>query len=175
MINSGAKNRLQVTAESKTHNSVTFTVDTDGTVTASGTATGGNAYIVLATVPSTSDLFDGTYVLSGCPAGGARDSTYALYAALSSYSKYDLGDGVELTQPQVSGNISIVAIVYSGYTADNLIFHPMISIAAERSISPDYEPYCPTLPELYQMILDLGGGSRAAAVQLAPAGEEEQR
>lgn len=51
----------------------------------------------------------------------------------------------------------------------------MVCKEAEWEISQTYVPYCPTMPELYQMILDLGGGSRAAAVQLAPAGEEEQR
>ena len=51
----------------------------------------------------------------------------------------------------------------------------MVCKEAEWEISQTYVPYCPTMAELYQMILDLGGGSRAAAVQLAPAGEEEQR
>ena len=174
MIDSGAKNRLQITADSKTHNDVTFTVNNDGTVTANGTASA-NAYIVLNAVASTSELFDGTYVLTGCPAGGVRDVSYALYAALSSYSKYDLGEGVELTAPQVSGNISFVAIVYSGFTADNLVFKQMVCKGTEKAITQEFEQYCPTLPELYQMILDLGGGSRAAAVQLTPTGEEEQR
>ena len=51
----------------------------------------------------------------------------------------------------------------------------MVCTKAEWDISQTYVSYCPTMPELYQMILDLGGGSRAAAVQLAPSGEEEQR
>ena len=172
MIDSGAKNRLQITAENKTHNDITFTVNNDGTVTANGTASA-NAYIVLNAVASTSELFDGTYVLTGCPAGGVRDVSYALYAALSSYSKYDLGEGVELTAPQVSGNISFVAIVYSGFTADNLVFKPMVCKGTEKAITPEFEPYCPTLPEIYQMILDLGGGNRSMSA--AHTEEEEQR
>ena len=173
MINSGAKNRLQVTAESKTHNGVTFTVNSDGTVTANGTASG-NAYIVIATALGTSDLFDGTYRLSGCPIGGGRE-TYSLYAASGSYTRYDDGESISLPPTGTTSNISFIIIVYSGKTVDNLVFSPMVSKGTERAITPEFEPYCPTLPEIYQMILDLGGGSRAAAVQLAPAGEEEQR
>lgn len=156
-INGGAKNRLKVTATSRTHNGITFTVNADGTVTANGTATA-NAYTILATVPSTSELFDGTYFLSGCPTGGIYTETYALYAALGSYTRYDLGEGVTLTSPGSTGNVSFVAIVYAGYTADNLIFRPMVCKTADYQISSEYEPYCPTMPDLYQMILALQNG-----------------
>ncbi len=163
-INSGAKNRLKLTAVSRTHNGITFTVGDDGTVTASGTATA-NAYIQLAAIPPDGGLFDGTYRLSGCPEGGSR-STYALYAAAGDYARYDYGQSVSLTPAALSGNINIIMMIYAGATVENVVFKPMICSSADWAISHDYVPYCPTMPELYQMILALqSGGVRAAAVQ----------
>jgi hypothetical protein len=64
-------------------------------------------------------------------------------------------------------------MIYAGYTADNVVFKPMICKAADYLVSPEYVPYCPTMPELYQMILDLGGGNRSMSA--APTEQEEQR
>jgi hypothetical protein len=88
------------------------------------------------------------------------------------------------TDKSVSVVIDSAAASLYVYASDNYnhssgdtvtVSNLMVCTKAEWDISQTYVPYCPTMPELYQMILDLGGGSRAAAVQLAPAGEEEQR
>ena len=161
IINSGAKNRLKLTAVSfsRTHNGITFTVGDDGTVTASGTATA-NAYIQVAAVPGDSELFDGSYRLCGCPTGGSRE-TYAQYMALSNYARYDYGESVGLIPTGLTGNVGLVIMVYAGATVENVVFKPMICKASDYLISPEYVPYCPTMAELYQMILDLGGGNRS--------------
>ena len=151
LINSGGKNRLNHSAVSQTRNGVTFTVNADGTVTANGTATA-NAYITIKSIASNDEIFDGTYILSGCPAGGVYQQNYALYSALGNYTKYDLGDGVILTPSGLTGNISFIIMIYSGYTADNLVFKPMICKNAYWEMSHEYEPYCPTLYELYQLV-----------------------
>ena len=172
MINSGAKNRLQITAASRTVNGITFTVNADGTVTASGTATA-NAYIQVASIPADGELFDGSYRLCGCPEGGSRQS-YAQYAALSSYARYDYGESVSLIPTEgLTGGINIIIMVYSGYTADNVVFKPMVCKSVDYLVSPEFAPYCPTLPELYQMILDLGGGNRSMIA--APTEEQEEQ
>lgn len=150
VINTGGKNRLQNSATSRTVNGVTFTVNADGTVSASGTATA-NAYIQIAAIPADGGLFDGTYRLSGCPEGGSR-STYALYAASGDYARYDYGQSISLTPAAVTGNIYIIVMIYSGATVDNIVFDPMICSGDEWTISHDYAPYCPTLPELYAMV-----------------------
>lgn len=163
-INSGAKNRLKLTASSRTHNGITFTVGDDGTVTASGTATA-NAYIQVASIPADGELFDGSYRLCGCPEGGSRQS-YAQYAALSSYARYDYGESVSLIPTEgLTGGVGIIIMIYSGYTADNVIFKPMVCKAVDYLMSPEHAPYCPTMPELYQMILALqsGGASLQSA------------
>ncbi|MBO6077245.1 MAG: hypothetical protein J6P66_00655 [Bacteroidaceae bacterium] len=150
MINDSGKNCLNPTATDRTHNGVSFTVNQDGTITANGTATA-NAYIVIATLPPDGGLFDGNYRLSGCPVGGSN-STYALYAAVGGYSRYDYGNSISLTPTGQSSNVSIVAIVYSGTTVTNLTFKPMICNKDYWSISQEYEPYCPTLAELYALV-----------------------
>lgn len=150
LINTGSKNRLLITASSRTHNGITFTVNSDGTVTANGTATA-NAYIQVASIPANSELFDGSYRLCGCPTGGSR-ATYAQYAALSNYARYDYGESVSLIPTGLTGNVGLVIMVYAGYTANNVIFKPMICKEADYLVSPEYAQYCPTLPELYALI-----------------------
>ncbi len=145
------KNHLRVTASDRTHNGITFTVNSDGTVTANGTATA-NAYIQVASIPADSSLFDGSYRLCGCPEGGSRQS-YAQYAALSSYARYDYGESVSLIPTEgLTGGVGIIIMIYAGYTADNVIFKPMVCKAVDYLVSPEFAPYCPTLPELYELV-----------------------
>lgn len=151
LMSVSGKNHLRVTASDRTYNGITFTVNADGTVTANGTATA-NAYIQVAAIPADSSLFDGSYRLCGCPAGGSRQS-YAQYAALSSYARYDYGESVSLIPTEgLTGNVGVIIMIYSGYTADNVIFKPMVCKAVDYLVSPEFAPYCPTLPELYALV-----------------------
>ena len=150
LLLNGGKNKLQITATDRVHNGITFTVNADGTVTANGTATA-NAYIQIAAVPAQGGLFDGAHMLSGSPPGGSRQS-YAMYAELSDYARYDYGSGVSLIPTELTGSINIIIMIYSGYTADNVIFKPMISTFADWNISTEFAPYCPTLAELYALV-----------------------
>ena len=145
------KNHLRVTGTGRTHNGITFTVNSDGTVTANGTATA-NAYIQVSAISTDSELFDGSYRLCGCPEGGSRQS-YAQYAALSSYARYDYGESVSLIPTEgLTGNVNFIIMIYAGYTADNVIFKPMICKEVDYLVSPEFAPYCPTLPELYAIV-----------------------
>ena len=122
-------------------NGVRFTINDDNTITVNReTASNEEAYVELCI--SGYDTFfadqycDGEHYLSGCPSGGS-DSTYKLYAAKSTYAKYDAGDGVLLTSTPIT-EISIVILVYNGYNAQNLVFKPMIR---HVSTNPTYQPY----------------------------------
>ena len=88
------------------------------------------------------------------------------------------------TDKSISVTLEAEAVNVYVYASDNYnhssgdtvtVSNLMICTKADWDVSQTYVPYCPTMAELYQMILDLGGGSRSAAVQLAPSGEEEQR
>ncbi len=135
------KNLLKNTAVSQTKNGVTFTVNEDGSVTANGTATA-NALLGLSDIKLTVGK---KYTLSGCPEGGSS-TTFKLYGLDTTNwtgAGSDYGNGDTFTI-RYSINQYRIAI-YTGYTADNLTFYPMLRYA---EISDDtYEPYKPSVEE----------------------------
>ena len=135
----GAVNMLPNTASSATVNGITFTVNDDGTVTANGTATAiAVLYIANGTWDSPKDI-----ILSGCPNGGSVD-TYALELAI--YAQYDTGNGLEKSGVTVYNTRIRIA---SGYTANNLVFKPMITVADMPNSDYDhYVPYAMTNQQL---------------------------
>ena len=152
----GAKNLLEVTANSQTLSGVTFTVnrDSDGNVinvTVNGTATANINFglISYANIDEFS-LWTGKHLrLSGCPSGGSN-STYALeiyYRDGREHWTRDFGDGVELNIP-VSGltYINPNIALKNGVAVNNLVFKPMLRLASD----PDdtYQPYAMTNREL---------------------------
>lgn len=129
-INIFGKNLLKNVASSSTSNGITFTVNEDGSVTVNGTATAG-AWL---NISGSFTLGKGTYILSGCPAGGAYSSTYVLSSTVAA----DYGNPKSFTLEEETSIVVNIGI-YSGYTANNLTFHPMIRLA---TIEDDaYEPY----------------------------------
>lgn len=128
----GGKNLLQNTAETTSTGGITFTVNSDGSITANGTATA-NAYLIIGAV----DLCAGvTYELNGCPSGGGG-STYRLYWQGIS-GNYDEGSGSTYT-PAQDETRNIRAVVYSGATVNNLTFYPMVRYSTYTDDS--FEPY----------------------------------
>lgn len=119
------ENLLVSTAVKETINGVDFVVYSDGTILVNGTATDSVYY----KVSSTMSLADGDYILSGCPEGGG--STFALYVNGDGIDNiFDYGSGAQLpTNASALRNCRIV--IYKGYTANNLIFHPRISRSSE--------------------------------------------
>lgn len=143
-ITACGKNVLMNTATSRTSNSVTYVKNADGTITANGTATGGNGRCDVLNVnnPSKSllDAFSGKKLV-GCPEGGGY-STYITQLVIDgTVICRDMGSGVlipDLSQYYGSSNLFIDVSVRTNYTAENLIFKPMISDAASYGA---YEPY----------------------------------
>lgn len=147
----GAKNLLPNNATSQTINGITFTVNSDGSVTANGTASGGNGYIVT----YRGLIKAGRYILSGCPSGGGsskyrisiRDggvtTAYTLIAE-------DIGDGSEFTIGSDISNVYVYFTVTSGNTVSNLVIYPMIRPASVKDDT--YVPYAMTNFELTPVI-----------------------
>ena len=162
------KNYLRNTAETDTVNGVTFTVGDDGSVTVNGTATADTFFILNRDVK----LKQGEYILSGCPAGGSS-STYVL--GLIGFS-YDSGAGKAISIPANDTARRVNIKIGSGYTAQDLVFRPMIRAA---SLSDDtYEPYTPTAEELYDMFSSSGASvspytSNPAALGTASPGSSD--
>ncbi len=129
------KNLLKPKARTETINGVTFVIGEDGSVTANGTATK-SAFLGLgsdlALVPG------GSYILSGCPEGGAFD-TYMLYLHYkeSGLDVYNRTGETKFTAKDEA--FSSVVVVYEGVTVSDLVFHPMIRLDSFEN--GDFETY----------------------------------
>lgn len=116
------------------YNGVTFTVNSDGSVNANGTASATcNA--------SSADIIGigGEVTLSGCPSGGSS-TTYQLWifdrTANATTAIVDTGNGS--TGTLIKDHVYTVRIrIQGGYTVDKT-FYPMLRISAD---SAEYEPY----------------------------------
>lgn len=154
IANAGAKNVSRAVFTSGTNNGVTFTANADGTVTANSTGTQSQN----ATLQSTTFLLKaGTYTFS-CAPNPQRDITYDSYLYDTDNSRTIARDnpndapGSTFTL-SVDTNVRINLRVNRSYTADNLVFSPMIRYAEITDAT--YQPYAPTNRELYEMILAL--------------------
>lgn len=121
---------------SYTTNGITFTVNSDGSVTVNGTATGSAFYKL-----NSLKLRKGSYFLSGCPSGGG-DSTYYLYVTTNlgvqpSFVKNDTGSGI-LCEADQEYSVTFYIHILSGYTANSLRFYPIFNYG---SSALPYEQY----------------------------------
>lgn len=156
LAHNGQKNLLVTTSTTTTVNGVTYTVNSDGTVTANGTATAASEF------PLTEGINSAEWagrILSGCPSGGSS-STYRIfeqvYGSPWSYLANDYGDGVTL--PTTTYNsIRFVLRVENGVTVSNLVFRPMIRDA--RIASDEFVPYPSNIHEKQYTITSNGYGN----------------
>ena len=144
----GAKNKLPNMGISETINNVTFTKNSDGTVTANGTASADITYYILPSGTVNDFNFKDGDILSGCPANGG-DNTYRLTALFSGNSNKwieDTGNGKILDTTENKPNVSVYIVIKNGVTVSNLVFKPMIRLATDTD--PTYQPYAQTNREL---------------------------
>ncbi|MCM1270145.1 MAG: hypothetical protein NC247_05900 [Ruminococcus flavefaciens] len=143
------KNLLKNTAVSKTQNGVTFTVNADGTVSVSGTATAG----VTLPIGQVKVEKDRTYALSGCPAGGSSltyrlDARYYKNGTITTIgSTLDIGEGTVVTSPDDADDNRLLIYIRIGDGTDGggQIFCPMLRYAEITDDS--YESYKPSVKE----------------------------
>lgn len=103
----------------RTANGVTFTVNSDGSVTVNGTATSDADFMLLrGPIQSYSE----SYFLSGCPTGGS-DTTY--YISESFTTSKDTGNGVVFNN--LPSDQAWRIVIKSGTTVNNLVFRPMLN------------------------------------------------
>lgn len=152
LIENGAVNLAENKGTTTTHRGITFTVNADGTVTASGTNDGtGDSTIILNKTAADHLEITGIYKLSGCPSGGS-DSTYYLVVYQGGFGADDYGDGVVFTNNNY-GSLKLACVVKSGTDlATDITFKPMI---APVDYNGPYVPYAKTNKELTD---DLKGG-----------------
>ena len=147
------KNLLKNNVVTKTVSGVTFTINDDKSITVNGTATAQISFMINDKV----GLGIGNYILAGCPSGGSWNTFYLTAYASSAWLKSpDFGSGCKIENKTVT---QVVISIASGYTANNLKFHPMLRYA---DITDDtYEPY---QPSLYEQIVALE--ERIAALEV---------
>ena len=144
-----SKNLCPNSATSKTESGITMTVNSDGSITVSGTASA-RVDLTLGYL-SAQQLTDmGSAILTGCPSGGSA-STYKLriqdtaspYAIIAQ----DTGSGNTLGTPTTERTYEIYISISSGTAISTPItFYPMIRLA---SVTDDtYVPYAKTNVEL---------------------------
>ena len=138
----GAKNLLPNNAVSQTVSGATYTVNSDGTITVSGTASGTNSYINLVENLS---LPNGEYVLS-CE--GADGHVYA-YALIGDTRYNTLEGSVNFTiNNQVITRVRVVAV--NGYPTSPMTLKVMIRPASIQDAT--YVPYAMTNRELTKKV-----------------------
>lgn len=133
------KNLLDNTATTKISNGITFTVNSDKTVLADGTNdTSANSSLII----NRYDLSPGTYILNGCPSGGASNTYRLAIQETGSYSilgSIDIGNGSGEFTIDTTTNVQIAIFIQKGLTINNLLFKPMLR---EATIADDtYEQY----------------------------------
>lgn len=138
----GGKNKFENTATSLTINEVTFTVNSDGTVTCSGTATGTAVFNIVD--PNGINQLTDSLILSGCPTGGDIDNTYGLVATTSEGVRLyaDSGNGATMVNYATFAKLQIV--IRSGTNANGLVFKPMIRLSSVTDAT--YAPYSNLCP-----------------------------
>ena len=130
------KNLLKNNASTTTISDVTFTVNSDGSVTINGTA---SANITSFFINSNMTLKAGSYWLTGNPSG-ITGTSYGLRIANTSYSVNTFFEqGKILTLNQDYSDLRIDIRIPSGQVINNLTFYPMIRLSS----IPDstYEPF----------------------------------
>lgn len=133
------KNLLDNTATTKISNGITFTVNSDKTVNVNGTNdTSANSSLII----NRYDLSPGTYILNGCPSGGASNTYRLAIKETGSYSvlgSIDIGNGSGEFTIDTTTSVQIAIFIQKGLTINNLLFKPMLR---EATIADDtYEQY----------------------------------
>ena len=139
-----SKNLLPNNASTTTVNGVTFTINADGSISTSGTASSGIQF----TIGSLTLKSGIQYAFTGCPSGGDLGSYFINFSGVVN----DTGNGATAT-PASDVTTNAVINIVSGTNMNGKTFRPMIRLA---SIDDDsYVPYAKTNVELSKDLIDI--------------------
>jgi hypothetical protein len=152
LVDEGAKNYINntLTSGATPSGNISYTVNSDKSITITGSTATANADIVIPFSVNTS----GTYVLTGGAAGGGS-ITYKAQIAL-----YPSMNGVAEIYDNTFKEVALTAgidyafrfRVYSGKAVPNCTIYPMVCTKAAWDISHAYVPYRPPYQELYEKV-----------------------
>lgn len=164
----GAKNfnSYPYNETSHTDNGIVWTDNGDGTIKANDKATGNSDFFChsrVQTSVNTLRLPNGKYILSGCPSGGGNTTFFVRVQAtlngVATTIAQDTGSGSDEFTVNGDDNNTDFAVVtvdcriVNGYTADNLLFKPMIRRAEDSDDT--WEPYSMTNKQLTDLISNI--------------------
>lgn len=133
------KNLLPATYGSETINDVVFTKNSDGSVTANGTASAGINYYTNGYTYT--ELQAGTYTLSdGVSSGESNDTFFTFLDGGPSYNSTVNNPTFTLSQ---ATNLRTRIVIRSGVRLDNVVFKVQLE---SGSTATSYEPYCGGVP-----------------------------
>lgn len=146
----GCKNLLNVWGQtSQTLNGILWTINSDGTVSASGTATADSTlYIWRNAFPP--PLMQYPIIISGVP-DGASETTFDIMYTSSASGTVSVTATREIAQSIAVTTTRLGLRVRSGQTVD-ITYSPMVCRKDIYQISPGFAPYAPTNAALYQLI-----------------------
>lgn len=144
----GAKNFLPNDAVSQTLYGITFTVNSDGSVTANGTGTASPVgFTICEDADKISQIFKvgQKYILSGLPSNG---NCFIKIATTGGVSLWEIGSSEPEKEFIYNGEnvVSIDLVVRNRATLSNVTFYPMIRLASDTDST--YQPYAKTNREL---------------------------
>lgn len=187
IVDGGGKNRLKVeevgtgSSHGTTYenNGVTYTVNNDGTVSLSGTASAqsyANLRLSSGSAITVDDFCNYNFVLSGCPSGGSESFCLSARTTNNTFVLRDTGNGVLLTNRGSYSGILVTINVQNGKDCSGIIFRPMICTKAAWGISHEYQPYRPSWQEMWDAIQALqSGGNRVLTMQPTEDAEPEEQ
>ena len=137
LAHGGQKNLLPLDCSTTTSNGITYTVNSDGSIKVSGTATATSFF-------NLSDAFElesgREYIMSGTHIANDGIQIHLRYASQAETIARAQEDDITFTAP--SSAIYPYIVVSSGTTLDNVTVYPMIRDA--RIASEEYVPYVPS-------------------------------
>ena len=142
------KNYINIENTSKTINGITFTVNSDGSILANGTATDRASY----PIQNNFKKFEaGQYFVSGCPSGGSESTYYLIlwnenWASMG--SEYGKGKLVSLSNQKVKLHINIM----QGTVCNNLLFKPQMEKGTKATDYEAHQEQTITMPVQQEML-----------------------
>lgn len=148
LVDSGAKNLIQNAATSRTENGVTFTVNSDGSVSLSGTATGTIWFQIMSNL----SINAGTYTISN---GLVDDTARVIVSPTNSISQriFDSNESGYITRTvDAISSVNAYLRIAGGKVTDGAVVKPMLCTKAAGGISQAYVPHRPSYDELVARI-----------------------